>query len=155
MPENNYALEWFNFGRERCSDPVSRFMMYWVAFNWLYNESQQEDEAAKIREFCRNHYDRLSLYDPFGTEAFHVFKDGPVRSRVRGRIEENTGLYRRLRREYGECQVEDLLLTIYHVRCNLFHGSKSLLIQRDVELVRSSATIMEGYLKALLLDDYA
>lgn len=155
MPENNYALEWFNFGRERCSDPVSRFMMYWVAFNWLYNECTQEDEGARIKEYCKRHYGRLSLYDPFVTGAFFVFEDGPVRSLSHGKIEENVGLYKRLLRESGEYRVESLLITIYHVRCNLFHGSKSLLIQRDVELVRSSATIMEGYLKALLLDDYA
>lgn len=49
-------------------------------------------------------------------------------------------------------QVESLLITIYQVRCNLFHGSKSLHNPRDLELVRSSSIILEGYLKAYLID---
>ena len=43
--------------------------------------------------------------------------------------------------------IASLIGTLYQVRCNLFHGSKSLRINRDIELVKYSAVILEGYLK--------
>ena len=51
-----------------------------------------------------------------------------------------------------EHNVEALLMTLYQVRCNLFHGSKSLRVERDRELVRASANILEKYMEALVTD---
>lgn len=155
MTDMEYALEWYRYGLDKGDDSVIRFMMHWIAFNWLYSECQQGDDAANIRAFCRENYERLSRYDAFSTGEYPIFEQKPVTTTVRGEQRNNGGLLYSLRHDSGEKRVESLLLTIYHVRCNLFHGSKSLRIQRDVELVRSSATIMEGYLKALLLDDRA
>lgn len=150
MPEKQYALEWYNYGLEKGDDKIVKFMMHWIAFNWLYSECRQESDDKNIEEFCKRNFDKLSRYDAFGTGAFLVFADGPVRDEAHGYSRE--GRYRRMMNGTDLEGVTNLLLTIYQVRCNLFHGSKSLYIERDIELVHSSATIMEGYLKALLID---
>lgn len=151
MNDKDYALEWYRYGLEKGDDAIVKFMMHWIAFNWMYSECRKGNERANIREFCRRNYERMSRYDPFGTGAYLVFEDGPVRSEYRDETR-NESPYGALRHSSGERRVESLLLTIYQVRCNLFHGSKRLHIQRDIELVRSSSIILEGYLKALLVE---
>lgn len=152
MTDMEYALEWYRYGLEKGDDSIVKFMMHWIAFNWLYSEYRNNDERANIRAFCKDHYDKLSRYNPFTTGAYFVFEDGPVRDETRGEIKRVMTLYDNLTKKTGEVRVESLLQTIYQVRCNLFHGSKSLHNPRDLELVRSSAIIMEGYLKALLVN---
>ena len=152
MTDTEYALEWYRYGLEKGDDAIIKFMMHWIAFNWLYSECQQGTEEADIRQFCKKHYERLSRYDPFVTGAYLVFEEKSVTTTNHGESHNNGGLLYSLRHDSGEKRVESLLITIYHVRCNLFHGSKHLYVERDRNLVRSSAIIMEGYLKALLLD---
>jgi len=156
MVTMNYALEWYGYALEKHDDLIVKFMMHWIAFNWLYSECDSNNEKDKIRQFCGNEetFKRLSRYDAFSTEAIEAFKEGPVSSmRPRGgERSSNRYLYRKILEGSEQERVEALLLSIYHVRCNLFHGSKSLRNDRDLKLVRSSAIIMEGYLEALLRD---
>ena len=145
-----YAIEWYKYGLRKNDDAIVKFMMHWIAFNWLYSAYRQHDERAKIRAFCQDRYEELSRYDAFATGAFLVFTDSPVTDELTGN--KRTMSYRNLSSHDKQTQIESLLLTIYQVRCNLFHGSKRLRVQRDIELVRSSSIILEGYLKALFGD---
>ena len=151
MSEKDYALEWYKYGLEKGDDAIVKFMMHWIAFNWLYSESRSDSETDNIKTYCENNIDKLTRYNAFGTGAYLIFEDGPVIDEKHARPKR--GLYRGLHSDSELESVTSLILTIYQVRCNLFHGSKRLYIDRDRELVRSSAIIMEGYLKALLLDD--
>ncbi len=151
----NYALEWYQYGLKNNDDDIVKFMMHWIAFNWLYNEYREGgDEKNAIRTFCRENYNKLSSYNAFRSQAINIFMEQPVRSVVSGMVtSEHNSLYRDVVRGEGLSRLSSLMLTIYHVRCNLFHGSKSLMIKRDLDLVRSSSIILEGYLKAVLSDD--
>ena len=149
----NYALEWYKYGLEKKDDSIIKFMMHWIAFNWLYSEYRHFETSEKnaIREFCREHYNELAEFDAFSTDAIKVFLEEPVHD-VMSASTRISGInqYRSLKEDDGLTRLTSLFLTIYQVRCNLFHGSKSLHIERDVELVRSSAVILEGYLKSVL-----
>ena len=55
------------------------------------------------------------------------------------------------------CQCEDkkekviaLFMTIYQIRCNLFHGQKGPIPERNVALVGSSAKILECFLEEIM-----
>lgn len=145
-----YALEWYGYGLKKGNDWVIKFMMHWIAFNWLYGQCEQGDEVANIREFCRKKVDDLARYDAFKDEAFREFKKRPITGMKNGKEITYDGIYRNLSRGSDLNRITNLLLSIYQVRCNLFHGSKSLRIEHDRELVHSSAIILEGYLKELL-----
>ena len=84
------------------------------------------------------------MYDAFSSPAIDVFLTGPVYGNVDPKNAEKD--YEGLKKKDYRC----LLMTLYRVRCNLFHGSKSLLNERDQQLVRASAVILEGFLKVLL-----
>ena len=77
---------------------------------------------------------------------------GPVYDVIHDRNENRKQRYEKLKNAQGVERLESLFLTIYQVRCNLFHGSKSLHIDRDIQLVRAASIILENYLKALLVN---
>ena len=157
MQMNNYALEWYNYGLQRGDDAIVKFMMHWIAFNWLYGEykyGREMNETQAIREFCRYHYKKLSRYNAFKTKEINIFMEGPVMSIASGMMtDEGTRDYKKVVRGEGLERITALLLTIYRVRCNLFHGSKSLMIQRDRDLVHAASVLLEGYLKAVLAEE--
>lgn len=150
MCEKNYALDWYRYGLEKGDDFFVKFMMHWIAFNWLYSEYYDRDELQKIKTFCEANYYKLSRYNPFDTDAFQIFLEKPIRDIIRGR--EYTIIYESLKKDNGLKRVKSLFCTMYHIRCNLFHGSKSFMLERDRRLVSASAEILEGYLKALLTE---
>lgn len=140
----NFALEWYQYGLEKEDDFFIRFMMHWVAFNWLYNSIPKDSERAKIQQYYDDHKDQFEKYDAFSSPDIEVFRRGQVYCSTKEDYSDSN--YKGIMRG----NTKKLLLTLYAVRCNLFHGSKSLINERDQELVRSSANILEGYLKALL-----
>ena len=150
MCEKNYALDWYRYGLEKGDDFFVKFMMHWIAFNWLYSEYYDRDELQKIKTFCEDNYYKLSRYNPFDTDAFQIFLEKPIHDIIRGR--EYTIIYESLKKDNGLKRVKSLFCTMYHIRCNLFHGSKSFMLERDRRLVSASAEILEGYLKALLTE---
>ena len=153
----NYALEWYQYGLQKDDDPIVKFMFHWIAFNWLYSEYRYGGEVSEvqaIRQFCRVRYKELSKFKAFRTTEVNVFLEGPVRSIAGGEVtSEGTNIYRDLVYGEGLTRLTSLLVTIYRVRCNLFHGSKSLRIERDRNLVRAASVILEGYLKEVLKDN--
>lgn len=154
MPYKNYALEWYQYGLKNNDDAIVKFMMHWIAFNWLYGEYKtgiETSEKSAITRYCEHNYDKLSRFDAFSRPEIDVFLDKPVEDINRddrsGKARER---YNSLKCDRGLKQFKSLILTIYQVRCNLFHGSKSLQIDRDVELVRASSIILEGYLRTVI-----
>ena len=148
--DREFALEWYRYGLDK-DEEILKFVAHWIAFNWMYRECRKGDDRRNIEAFCEREYERLRNFNAFGTGDILVFEDGPVRDETSGhkRKREYTLLMEGTERE----AITALLLSIYQVRCNLFHGSKSLRVDRDIELVRSSSRILAGYLKALLIDD--
>lgn len=140
----NIAKEWYQRGLKYQDDDFTRFMMYWIAFNWLYGESGKESERAKIRQFYRDHREKFYNYDPFLDPDIDVFMEGPIYSDKSDKdtTDDFTGI--------KNGKAVHLLLSIYQVRCNLFHGSKQLRVERDQKLVKASANILERYLEYLV-----
>ena len=71
--ERNIALEWYQHGLAVHDDYFMRFMMHWIAFNWLYNEESEETERERIRTFCKRNFNRLEHFDAFGCSAIDIF----------------------------------------------------------------------------------
>ena len=131
-------------------------------------------ERERIARLCADKYDALRNYDPFTENPTEVNEliELPVLSGWRNpeeqeepqlppnrlkphemwadelwgvlRLDRHSSRYHDIRRT--QC----LLLTLYQVRCNLFHGSKSPEFMRDRTLVKDAAIIMQRYMEALL-----
>lgn len=142
--ERNIAAEWYQYGLKTGDDFFMRFMMHWIGFNWLYNQIPGRDERQKIKKFYEQNRNSFDKVDPFSMPEIDVFLKNAVFDMAKG--EPRTVDYQNLKRY----SVEALLLTLYQVRCNLFHGSKSLRVERDKDLVRASADILEKYMKVLV-----
>lgn len=141
----NIAKEWYQRGLKYQDDDFTRFMMYWIAFNWLYESVlDKEFERDKIVKFYRTHRAKFDHFDPFNHPDIGIFKEFPVSS-DRPNIDTEKYFH-----GVKSGRVEDLLLSIYQVRCNLFHGSKQLRVERDQKLVKASANILEEYLEHLV-----
>ena len=141
----NIAKEWYQRGLKYQDDDFTRFMMYWIAFNWLYGEeSGEEFERGKIVKYYKKHRNKFDKYDPFGDPIINCFYEGPIYSdkSERDTTEDFAGIKHQ--------KATHLLLSIYQVRCNLFHGSKQLRVPRDQELVKASANILVRYLEHLV-----
>ena len=144
--ERNIALEWYQYGLEHKDDFFMRFMMHWIAFNWLYSSEDGQSEREKIKSYYEKNYKRFK-YDPFGSVDIKIFMESPIYDgkTARANVHDYEGV--------KSGNAKSLLMSLYQVRCNLFHGSKSLRIERDRDLVRASANILEKYLEALLKDE--
>lgn len=145
--ERNIALEWYEYGLANNDDFFIKFMMHWLAFNWLYSQCGKLSERHNILAFCRKNMGVLSTFDAFNTDEIKIFEQEPVRNEKTAQV----GFYQEKRFDgVNNKDIESLIMTLYQVRYNLFHGSKSLRIERDIDLVRASSVILEGYLSALL-----
>ena len=145
--ELNIALEWYQYGLKNDDDCFIKFMAHWLAFNWLYSKCGKEYESENIQCFCMDNMRILLTFDAFNTDEIKIFEQEPVMDGKTAQVE----VYQKKRFvgvNYKD--TESLIMTLYQVRCNLFHGSKSLHIQRDIDLVKASSVILEGYLYALL-----
>lgn len=173
---NDNALAWYEYALRTGDDSVAKFMMNWIAFNFMYGEYRKKDdrgvwntERERISLLCHSRFRDLNRYNPFveDREAIETLIELPV---LKGRrFPEWRGgprlPYDSARKPHemtpaelwgvaslgdGPRRVECLLLTLYQVRCNLFHGSKDPTYIRDLELVESAGIVLEGYIKALL-----
>lgn len=143
--ERNLGREWFELGLKNSGDPFVKFIMHWIAFNWLYDFHDDKLEWKRIKSFCDKNIVTLEKFDAFSTEEVKLFLEKPI-------MDGRTGCFGEFQRErYNQIvhnkSIPHLIETLYQVRCNLFHGSKSTADKRDIDVVAASAVLLEGYLK--------
>ena len=140
------AEEWYRYYKslDQEASIYLRFMVAWMAFNYLYNEVDKNTEAKQIECFVCKHKDILMGFDAFNSPWIEPFKT-QIRSR---RLNESQT--KQNAKKVQEGSIRHLLLSIYTVRCNLFHGNKSPNEDRDCELVEAAWHILDGYLNTLL-----
>lgn len=155
----NIQQVWFDMGQNKegdtSSDLAFRFIAYWIAFNAFYGHGNpKQTEKDQIKKCIENNKTLLAHLINLDTDqALSVFKNDPVYS-MRGGARGGTAnteqqskddkfsqelhhAFCDLNRSYIE-RLKALMLTIYQVRCNMFHGSKSPYPERNYELVKAS-----------------
>ncbi|MCQ2578046.1 MAG: hypothetical protein MJ176_05900 [Treponema sp.] len=165
---------WLKFGMEHNDPFFVKFMTLWFAFNKEYSKfpgvvekelrdgstkKQKDVEYAKIKEFCEKNMDKLlSVHDLiFKSPLIIIFKEKPVedmKSVKKWKDNKNEShqekYYKDLIKGTSKQQTIAIFQMMYQVRCNLFHGSKTPNMERDLNLVRNSGEILEIYLKAIM-----
>jgi hypothetical protein len=174
------ARKWFDLaleGEVDPEDPFLRFIAVWVAFNgvcsWTYKRSRSGAWRNRLREIRRRknrnvkqrwvgdkeqvelfsteeeaidlHHRLLSKDREYKTAVSSLQEKQPVHNPDKpnnpARIEDNTDL-------------EQVLLCIYQVRCNLFHGDKmpEKSSARDEGLVRASYRIISKLIEPYFVE---
>lgn len=162
------AKKWFDLGKlyakyEKENNKIFvEFIMYWVAFNCLYNSCVDSEENNRIRAYCKQNMSLLKEYNAFEKKQIEILKKSPICNMWR-KISTNRECCKKTEKickkrhdnllsDNEDEKISALFQTMYQVRCNLFHGGKSPSDDRDRELVQASAVILSGYLEVLLKD---
>lgn len=124
-------------GRFDPEDPLIRFIAAWISFNALYEsmypnqrERQQITRIAENSEFADCQQQLLSNQN-YSRAANYIGSRGVVNLRNN----ETVGLE-------SVASLSELLLAVYQVRCNLFHGGKRIESNRDRELCAAGFIIV-------------
>ena len=168
---NSDLNAWYKFGVEHNNPFFIKFMTLWFAFNCMYkkypgihtykdeksNEIKTRDdvEYEKINEWCNDEINKKKLQllhnKIFKSPLIEIFKEKPVIDMKKGfETKANKKNFNNLISSNYDNQIHGLFQTMYQIRCNLFHGSKSPDDNRDLELVRCSGEILELCLNAFI-----
>lgn len=156
--ELSIAKKWYDKGQEE-QDKFDKFIYHWIAFNALYDQNQSErHENKRIVGFVSKNYSNkidilLKMSDPL-----EIFKQRSVERLGRWNIPKITNTrYHKVFNEKlpNKMRIINLLLTIYQVRCNLFHGGKNPDGSRSLNLVKAASILLENYLSNFLSKDNA
>ena len=140
---NDIAREWLRYakGGELPQNDYNRFIAAYIALNNLYGWNPENEETRMTNclvSLCdRNHIDPFTLFD-FESSAYHHPGVQDMRSGFNNIKTVNKG------------DRDSLFRAIYQVRCNLFHGNKSLGSERDTNLVKQGADVIIGILSKAL-----
>lgn len=141
-------------------DHFDRFVYLWFAFNALYTQFYNDDERYAIRAWVDDSLSRGSLTN----DDIVRLLQAPYAAFFRERIVRDV---RRTRaRAYGPLdtsenaitltmavlapikQLKALLMILYTVRCNLFHGEKAYIDSSDQSVIKHAADALEAILSA-------
>lgn len=138
--------EWLGYAND--GDEIKAFVCRFIAFNCLY-----ENCAAAFNEGGKSEKDKIGLL-LINLCEFGMLKYNPIESLKKEFS--NPELIKKGTRSDG-FQKENILVeanenhtlfeNIYRVRCNLFHGSKTLadINSRSYELVKESAFVLKEF----------
>ena len=146
MDENLKTLiGWWKQKGQRENDPFIKFFFFYVCFDaWITAESGKDNDTQKIKWFLENDNclksKWLDILSPKTKSRLANLKNlSPIedmRPKHRG---ENTYL--------NDIQnLGEIIRFIYQVRCNLFHGSKNPMNEKDANLVELSGRILEKWI---------
>lgn len=130
----------------------TRFTQLWLAFNAIYGGEPDARERARVRAAIRNHVSesaarRILRTSDVAIERILAIPPGDMRlsqwdTSFRRASRQQAKLYRN-----GSKTAVNRLAAVggilYQVRCNLLHGSKDPLDQRDQMLVRESIRVLD------------
>ena len=153
-----HAKQWYDYGCE-AKDYIAQFMFFWIAFNWLYNDpvfyslrddsiSDKPSEKDQILNLVDASFVQLRQYDITKVGKFKTFKKHVIFNEKAG--SPNTYAYRKLCSNNEKTRIQGMFLTLYQVRCNLFHGSKVLGTPHEEEIITSASIILKGYLDKII-----
>ena len=143
------ALEWHERG-ENSADPIDALSNYWRGFNNLYASAGIGQEREKIVAFLRARVTEEQATAVLTANAdciTYLVSEPTVDMRGNGKdTAPNIAAYSAA--STALAKLEQVLLVIYQVRCNLEHGQKSPSRQRDIELCKCSAPIVAALIKS-------
>jgi hypothetical protein len=161
MNLSGIVLPWYAISQGEAIEQSNfffKFIAVYIAFNAIYDcrYENENDPARKIAKFSEDEFMKKRHINLLGaeTEYYSAVKCLAEKGIINmQKPKEEPFKIKRL--EY----LNQVMRCIYQVRCNLFHGDKSPGEPRDVNLVKSSYTILSllitPWIDSRLIDEWA
>ncbi len=142
---NEAARAWYLKARDE-GDQFDRFVYLWFAFNILYSEFMNNDERWAIRKFTEKRVLNIrNVEQILNHEDSRYFVRRIIRNCRIDNTQDTAELAAKLKnpRNHKNARFEALVLILYQVRCNLFHGNKLFSSESDQEVVLHAANVLQ------------
>ena len=139
----DFVKEWKERG-DNAEHYVSKFFCYYIAFNWLYNTENDNTEYARIEGYINTFISKYPSYNPQS-----LLKSREWNQEIRD--SRSGGVNKYIQKPVNPCI--HVFLQIYQVRCNLFHGSKSMKNPRNKILVKEASDVLEDLLNKIIANE--
>ena len=157
MINTEYIAKWIEKSRNE-KDCFDKFVYGFFAFNALYSEFYLREKYEKdaIKAFFDAHYDgnQGALKEIFDTPEYEYFCNrAPIRD-----MRNDTISWRakddleKIREKNTRKSTKAMLMILYQIRCNLFHGDKSFTNLNDQEIMKNASELLLRY-NTIFLND--
>lgn len=133
-----FVKEWIKRAEQENEGSVFQFVSYYIAFNYLYNESASLDcgnlsEKKLLKKYI------VSVAEKYN---FNPYKSLSADSELLKGVHQEKSNKETDKTKLQDEDIEELFTGIYYVRCNLFHGSKSMYNERNCRLISDSCKVL-------------
>ncbi len=141
------AIKWFEKGTAE-QDYIDKFIYLWIAFNALYNSIEFiGNERERVVAHIVGNYNTQLYEKIFKSSYVKTFMVKPVINVYKPNQDLEEFIFYKLKYSIKNKEKMQMLFnTIYRVRCNLFHGSKTPDSYRDNDLIKNAGAILQIYL---------
>lgn len=153
MDVNRVALSWLSKAKSE-QDCFNKFISLWFSFNALYNKLITVDERNAIGDLIYSEeyqIDETRIRTILNSSSVKFFTKRIIRD-CRGNGHDTAedavilaDAHRPLKR-----RLKALLIILYQIRCNLFHGNKIYERDSDQEVIKNAGNaltdVLSGYL---------
>lgn len=143
--KDDFISEWIKRAEQEKEGSVFQFFCYYIAFNHLfngeiYNYQGKLSELSLLKKYIgriiKTH--NLTPYETLSLDS-ELLK-GVSSEKLNKRTSEI---------KLRDKDIKELFISIYYVRCNLFHGSKSMYSERNNKLVIDSCKVLRSLFNTL------
>lgn len=153
ISNKEYILKWIEKSKYE-EDAFDKFVYGFFALNAMYSIYYEGDERRAIRALlyaCADKH-KNEFYDIFDTNEYQYFCDRPpiknckFNPRTDRMDRADTRRDRDKLIEYSLISSNGaMLMILYQIRCNLFHGNKSFSDSNDQEIMKNAAELLLQY----------
>jgi hypothetical protein len=156
---DEYARLWFGKAKNE-NDEVNKFIFLWISLNALYNEYYVRDEKKAIKDFIKKKYidtitQKNEIESILNDENVSFFKERIIRNmrNITKSTMENAARLKNTTLSSPE-RLQELLMILYQIRCNLFHGEKWCDNTTDDNIVKKGMEILLKILEVYMDNKY-
>src|SRR3990167_10026610 len=145
--ETRTLISWWKVKAENEHDPFIKFFIFYMCLDaWMTSESQAERESGKLNWLINTDNDLKTYWEEVKpNKHFQSWLNG---LRKQEKIENMHPRHRGKNVSLTDTNnFGQVMKFIYQIRCNLFHGGKSLVNTNDRNLVHWSGKILERWIE--------
>ncbi|SRR5260221_10919389 len=138
-------IGWWKLRGQREKDPFVKFFFFYVCFDaWITALSGEDTDYKKLKWFSDNDN---CLKKNWKDIQSSVTKSWLNSLKNLSPVEDMRPNHRGEYKELADIDnLEEVIMFIYQIRCNLFHGSKDPINNRDTNLVELSGMVLEKWI---------
>ena len=150
LVNKEYILKWIEKSRNE-EDYFDKFVYGFFALNALYSEYylSYSDERKAIKSLLNDNYEmNISAFRQiFDLPEYEYFcnRDAIMNMRTHSVSDLDIANAEKIREKSPKGSTRAMLMILYQIRCNLFHGDKSFVNSNDQEIMKNASELLLRY----------